>query len=456
MNGLEKRRKMEQKSEVFSNKQLKEMIVSLFFEQLLIMLVGMADTLVVSYAGESAVSGVSLVNQFNTIFIYLFTALASGGAVIISQYIGRNKKDAAGASASQLLLFSTGFSMIVAGIVLAGNEWILHLMFGKVEESVMEACVTYLRISAYSYPALAIYNAGAAVYRSLGRTDVTMYLSVASNIINVIGNLIGIFVLHAGVAGVAYPSLVARIFSAVVITALCFRRKNGVFYRGKWIFRWDSAAMRHILNIAVPNGLENGVFQLVKVALSSIVALFGTYQIAANGVAQSIWSLSALAGVAMGPVFITVIGQCMGNGDADAAEHYFKRLTRITLLISSAWNLLIFLLTPFFMKFYALQPETKRLVIWLVLIHNVFNASAYPFSGALSNGLRAAGDVKFTMYVSVVSTIAVRLLLSWLLGIVLKMGVIGIAIAMVCDWSIRAVIFFWRQKSGKWKTFQVI
>ena len=456
MNGLVKRRKMEQKAEVFSNQHLKEMIVPLFFEQLLIMLVGMADTLVVSYAGESAVSGVSLVNQFNTIFIYLFTALASGGAVIISQYIGRNKKDAAGASASQLLLFSTGFSMIVAGIVLAGNEWILHLMFGKVEESVMEACVTYLRISAYSYPALAIYNAGAAVYRSLGRTDVTMYLSVASNIINVIGNLIGIFVLHAGVAGVAYPSLVARIFSAVVITALCFRRKNGVFYRGKWIFRWDSAAMRQILNIAVPNGLENGVFQLVKVALSSIVALFGTYQIAANGVAQSIWSLAALAGVAMGPVFITVIGQCMGNGDADAAEHYFKRLTRITLLISSAWNLLIFLLTPFFMKFYALQPETKRLVIWMVLIHNVFNASAYPFSGALSNGLRAAGDVKFTMYVSVISTIAVRLLLSWFLGIVLKMGVIGIAIAMVCDWSIRAVIFFWRQKSGKWKTFQVI
>lgn len=229
MNGLVKRRKMEQKAEVFSNQQLKEMIVPLFFEQLLIMLVGMADTLVVSYAGESAVSGVSLVNQFNTIFIYLFTALASGGAVIISQYIGRNKKDAAGASASQLLLFSTGFSMIVAGIVLAGNEWILHLMFGKVEESVMEACVTYLRISAYSYPALAIYNAGAAVYRSLGRTDVTMYLSVASNIINVIGNLIGIFVLHAGVAGVAYPSLVARIFSAVVITALCFRRKTECF-----------------------------------------------------------------------------------------------------------------------------------------------------------------------------------------------------------------------------------
>lgn len=408
---------MNQQTTLFSNEKLMAMIIPLFLEQLLIMLVGMADTLVVSYAGEAAVSGVSLVNQFNTIFIYLFTALASGGAVVISQYIGRKKNDDAGESASQLLSFSAIFSILIAVMVLIGNEGMLRLMFGKVEDSVMHSCITYLRISAYSY---------------------------------------GVLVLRAGVAGVAYPSLIARTFSAVMITVLCFQRKNEVFYRCKWIFRWNVDFMKQILKIAIPNGMENGIFQLVKVALSGIVALFGTYQIAANGVAQSIWSLAALAGVAMGPVFITVIGQCMGNGDADAAEHYFKRLTRITLLISSAWNLLIFLLTPFFMKFYALQPETKRLVIWLVLIHNVFNAAAYPFSGALSNGLRAAGDVKFTMYVSVISTIAVRLLLSWLLGIVLKMGVIGIAIAMVCDWSIRAVIFFWRQKSGKWKTFQVI
>lgn len=214
--------------------------------------------------------------------------------------------------------------------------------------------------------------------------------------------------------------------------------------------------MRKILRIAVPNGLENGVFQLVKVALSSIVALFGTYQIAANGVAQSIWSLAALAGVAMGPVFITVIGQCMGNRDTEGADYYFKKLTRITLLLSTAWNLLVFLLTPFFLRFYALEPETKRLVVWLVLIHNLFNAVAFPFSGAVSNGLRAAGDVKFTMYVSIVSTIAGRLFLTWLLGVVFDMGVIGIAAAMVCDWMIRAVIFILRQNSGKWKNFQVI
>ena len=412
--------------------------------------------LVVSYAGEAAVSGVSLVNQFNTIFIYLFTALTSGGAVVISQYIGRKAMDAAGESASQLLRFSAIFSTLVSALVLIGNEGMLRLMFGKVESDVMQACITYLRISAYSYPALAVYNAGASLFRSVGKTSVTMYLSVASNIINVIGNLIGVFVLHAGVAGVAWPSLIARIFSAAVITVLCFRKKNHVFYTRKWIFQWNGALMRHILRIAIPNGLENGVFQLVKVALSSIVALFGTYQIAANGVAQSIWSLAALAGVSMGPVFITVIGQCMGNNNTQIAESYLKKLTKITVLLSFAWNLLIFVLTPLFMRFYALEPDTKQLVIWLVLIHNLFNAIAYPFSGALSNGLRAAGDVKFTMYVSVISTIAVRLLLSWLLGVALQMGVIGIAIAMVSDWVIRAVIFFWRQKSGKWKTFQVI
>ena len=440
----------------FSNKDLKAMIVPLFLEQLLVMLVGMADTLVVSYAGESAVSGVSLVNQFNTIFIYLFTALASGGAVVISQYVGRNENDSAGESASQLLLFSTLFSVLIAVLVLVGNQSMLRLLFGRVEDSVMQACITYLRISAYSYPALAVYNAGAAVYRSLGKTSVTMYLSVASNLINVVGNIIGVFVLRAGVAGVAWPSLIARLFSAAVITVLCFQKKNGVVYRVRWIIRWDGKLMQRILHIAVPNGIENGIFQLVKVALSSIVALFGTYQIAANGVAQSIWSMAALAGVSMGPAFITVIGQCMGNRDVEAAEYYFKKLTKITLLLSTAWNLLIFLLTPVFLQFYALEPQTKQLVIWLVLIHNVFNAAAFPFSGALSNGLRAAGDVKFTMYVSIASTILGRLVLSYLLGITLDMGVIGIALAMICDWIIRAVIFFRREKSGKWKAFQVI
>ncbi len=441
---------------LFSNKELKKLILPLFMEQLLVMLVGIADTFVVSYAEETAVSGVSLVNSFNTIFIYLFTALASGGAVIISQYIGRHDTEPAGESASQLFTVSLLFSAAAAVVILMLHRQILRLMFGKVEPEVMEACVTYLRISAYSYPAIAVYNAGAAVYRSVGKTSTTMYISVLSNIINVIGNVIGVFVLNAGVAGVAYPSLAARMFSAVVITGLCFRKRERVQYRLGWILQWNRDLMRRILGIAVPNGIENGIFQFVKVALSSVAALFGTYQIAANGIAQSIWSMAALAGVTMGPVFITVIGQCMGAGDSSQAEYYFKKLLKITLLLSLIWNAMIFAVTPLLMKAYILADETKRLVILLVLIHNVFNSIVFPFSGPLGNGLRAAGDVKFTMVVSIASTIGGRLIFSLLFGIVFQMGVIGIACAMCLDWLLRAIIFYVRFKAGKWKCFKVI
>lgn len=441
---------------LFSNKELKKLILPLFMEQLLVMLVGIADTFVVSYAEEAAVSGVSLVNSFNTIFIYLFTALASGGAVIISQYIGRHDTEPAGESASQLFTVSLLFSAASAVVILMLHRQILRLMFGKVEPEVMEACVTYLRISAYSYPAIAVYNAGAAVYRSIGKTSTTMYISVLSNIINVIGNVIGVFVLNAGVAGVAYPSLAARMFSAVVITGLCFRKRERVQYRLGWILQWNRDLMRRILGIAVPNGIENGIFQFVKVALSSVAALFGTYQIAANGIAQSIWSMAALAGVTMGPVFITVIGQCMGAGDSGQAEYYFKKLLKITLLLSLIWNAMIFAVTPLLMKAYILADETKQLVILLVLIHNVFNSIVFPFSGPLGNGLRAAGDVKFTMVVSIASTIGGRLIFSLLFGIVFQMGVIGIACAMCLDWLLRAIIFYVRFKAGKWKCFKVI
>ena len=441
---------------MFSNRALKEMIVPLFFEQLLVMLVGIADTFVVSFVGEAAVSGVSLVNMFNTIFIYLFTALASGGAVVISQYIGCDDQKNTVKSSSQLLMFSTLFSIVIAVVTLIFNRSLLTLLFGRVENSVMEACVTYLRISAYSYPALAIYNAGAALYRSLGKTSTTMYISLISNVINVVGNLIGVFVFHAGVAGVAYPSLIARAFSAIAITVLCFSKSRFAHYSKEWILKWDSPMLKRILNIAIPNGVENGIFQLVKVALSSVVALFGTYQIAANGIAQSIWSLAALIGSAMGPVFITVIGQCMGANQVKEAEHYFRKLMKLTLVLSIIWNVIIFVITPIFMQFYQVSEETRQLVIILVLIHNIFNTVAFPFSGPLSNGLRAAGDVKYTMIVSIASTVFGRLIFSLIFAIGLNMGVIGIAFAMCLDWTIRGIIFYIRFRSKKWTKFRVI
>lgn len=441
---------------MFSNRELKKMIIPLFLEQLLVALVGIADVFIIGFAGEAAVSGVSLVNSFNTVLIYLFTALAAGGAVVISQYIGKRENDSASETASQLLMVSALLSLILTALVLAFDEALLRLLFGRVEQAVMDACVVYLRISAYSYAALAVYNAGAALYRSVGRTSVTMYISLISNLINVVGNCIGVFVLKAGVAGVAYPSLIARIFSAAAITALCFSKRSSIRYRIPWIFRWNGDLLRRMLRIAVPNGVESGVFQLIKVALSSTIALFGTYQIAANGVAQSIWSLAALAGVSMGPVFITVIGRCMGAGETGQAEFYFRRLTKITVLFALIWNALIFAATPLFMRFYALSPETKQLVIQLVLIHNIFNSVAFPFADPLGKGLRAAGDVRYATIVSLFTTIVVRLALSMLFGVAMNMGVIGIAFAMCADWIVRGILLWMRFRAGKWKQMKVI
>ena len=432
------------------------MILPPLAEQFMLMLVGLADTFVVSFAGEAAVSGVSLVNSFNTIFIFLFTALASGGAVIVSQYIGKKEMKTASAAVSQLLLVSVLFSASVSILILIFQGEIISFMFGRVEPEVREACLTYLRISVYSYPALAVYNAGAALYRSVGKTGTTMNISIIANVINVAGNLIGVFVFHAGVAGVAYPSLFSRTFSAVIITVLCFKEHEGIRYYWKYIISWNGSLIKRIMGIAVPNGVESGIFQFVKVALSSIVALFGTSQIAANGIAQSIWSVAALISSAMGPVFITVIGQCMGAGDVPQAERYFKKLMKTTVVLSLVWNGMIFALTPLIAGTYAVSDTTRRYIIWLVLIHNVANSIIFPFADPLGKGLRAAGDVRYTMAVSLGTTIGVRLVFSVLFGILLHMGVIGIALAMGMDWLVRAVIFWFRFKIGKWKTFQVV
>lgn len=441
---------------MFSNRDLRNLIFPLFVEQFLLMLVGIADTFVVSFSSEADVSGVSLVNSFNTVLIFLFTALSSGGAVIISQYIGSGDNRKAEESASQLLMISVVISVVLsAGILLFDNQ-LLSLLFGKVEPDVMQASETYLIITTWSLPALAVYDAGAALCRSIGKAKATMYISTVANIINIIGNCIGVFALGLGAAGVAYPSLISRILSAVAVTAYCFREKNGTRYQVRSIFTWDGSLLKKIMGIALPNGIENGVHQLVKVALSSMVALFGTYQIAANGVAQSIWSLASIMGLAMAPAYTTVIGQCMGARDIDSANFYFKKLNKITLILSILWNAFVFAITPLIVRHSAISAEAKSLVIWLVLINNIFNGLAYPFAGSLGNGLRAAGDVKFTMLVSIFLTIAARLFFSALFGLWLNWGVIGIAIGMSIDLVFRGAIFIWRYKSQKWTKFQLI
>ncbi len=291
--------------------------------------------------------------------------------------------------------------------------------------------------------------------RSMGRTKDTMYISIMSNIINVVGNCIGIYVMHAGVAGVAWPTFIARLISAVVITGICFQ-SDTVRYRIQDIFTIDVDILGKTCKVAVPNGMENAVFQFVKVALSSIVAMFGTYQIAANGVAQSIWSLAALMSTAFGPVFVTVIGQCVGAEDRVQARYYFRKLIRIAVFLSTGWNLFILCITPIFMQFYNLTAETKTLIIQLVILHNIFNSFALPLASPLGAGLRAAGDVRFTMVLSIITTIFVRLVFSYIFALILHMGVMGIAAAMCMDWVFKGGIHYLRYRSSRWENYKLI
>ena len=442
--------------QLFSNVALKAMIVPLLIEQLLQLIVGIADTLMVSYAGEATVSGVSLDTMIYTIFIYLFTAVATGCAVIVSQYIGRGDRESANLAASTGFHIQGVLSLFCVFLMLLGGNKILSLLYPKVDGSVMDACQIYLRIVTFSFPANAIYNAGAALYRSMGRTRTTMFVSIGMNLLNVIGNAIGVFVLKAGAAGVAWPTTISWFFAAIVMTALCFQKENQVFIRLRDILRLQKDMAGRILHIAVPNAAEHVLFQLAKVLLGSLIATFGTSQIAANGIGQTIWSLSACMCTSMNPVFITVVGQCMGAGDTEAAEWYMHKLTRLSLMLSSLWNTLVLLLMPGILPLYAITAETRHYLWVIIIIHNLFAALVQPFAMPLSSGLRAAGDVQFSLWSSLLCTVVFRTALSFILGLYLGMGIIGIAWAMVLDWCLKALLDVLRLRSGKWKNKRVI
>lgn len=453
---IEPRQQIPEERKRFSNADLRALIIPIILEQFLVLLVGIADTLMITYAGESAVSAVSLVNQLNNVFIMVFTALASGGAVIASQYLGSEDPENGSLAAGQLVMLTTVVSLIMTAVVLLFGRQIFGLLFGKVEPSVLDDGLIYLRISAYSFPFIAVSNGYAAVFRTIGKTGTLLNVSILMNLINVAGNAIGIFILHAGVAGVAYPSLLSRVVGAGLLFWLGKNPQNALQVRSQQLFTWKSSMIRRIFRIAIPNSVESGLFQLAKVALSSIVALFGTTQIAANGMAQSFWSMAALFCIAMGPVFITVIGQYMGAGDMEGAEYYSKKLLRLTYVGAVTWNLLFFLIVPLILRLSSLSDQAIRLVILLSALHNVFNALLCPTAFALSNGLRAAGDARFTMCAAVFSSVGIRVSLSVLFGIVWNLGVIGITLAMICDWAVKAALIAWRYRSGKWKRFTVI
>lgn len=441
---------------IYSNRALKRLLVPLAIEQVLVMLVGMVDTVMVASAGEAAVSGVALVDMVNYLIITVMAALTTGGSVIISQYAGSRQPEQAERSAGQLMTVTLLLSAAILAVCLLGRDAILRLFFGSVEADVMAAAQTYFMITACSFPFLGIYDAGAALYRVMGKTSVTMYVSLAMNVVNVAGDFIGVSVLHAGVAGVAIPTLLSRAFAAVVMSRLAFRRQNCIPLYWHHILMWDTPVVRRILRIAVPNGVENGLFALGKVLVTSIVAGFGTVQIAANGVANSVDQIAVIVVNAVNLAMVPVVGQCVGASDYTQAAHYTKKLMKISYISTAVLGLAVCVLLPVLLPLYGLSAHTLRLAALLIVLHNALALLLHPTSFNLANSLRAAGDARFTMIVGICSMIVFRLGSALLFGKLLGLRIVGVWIAMGMDWLARSIAFTIRYKSGKWKEKRAI
>jgi len=441
---------------LFSNQSLKKLIWPLIVEQVLIMIVGMADTMMVSYAGEAAISGVGLVDMVNNLIITVLAAIATGGAVIVSQYIGSQDHKNANFASGQLMTITAIISTAIMVFCLVFHKGILSLFFGSIESDVMNACIIYFLITALSFPFLGVYNSSSALFRSIEKTKVTMYVSLLMNAINIIGNYIGVIVLQAGVAGVAIPTLISRIVAAVIMFVLSLDHKNAVYVKIKDIFTMNISMIKRILNIAVPNGIENGLFTLGRVLVTSIVALFGTSQIAANSVAGSIDQIAVVVVNAINLGIVTVVGQCVGASDYDQATYYIKKLMKISYIVTAIIGGLVIVALPWILDLYTLSNEARSFTYILVIMHNVMAFALHPTAFVLPNGMRAAGDVKYSLFVGAGSMVIFRLGAAVLFGIVFNMGIIGVWIAMGSDWLCRSVFFMMRFVRGKWKEFKVI
>lgn len=441
---------------MFTKKQLQKLIFPLIVEQVLAITVGMADTMMISYAGESAISGVSLVDMINVLLINIFAAVATGGAVVVSQYLGHDNKKEACRAAEQLITVSLVISGGIMLLSLLFRAQILRLLFGTVEAEVMKNAMTYFLISAFSFPFLAVFNACAAAYRSMGNSKISMQVSAGMNVFNAIGNAILIFGFQMGTAGAALSTLAARVLGAVVMMALIKNPKNDVHVVFGNLLVWERTMVRRILHIAIPNGVENGLFQLGRVLVVSIISRFGTAQIAANAVANNLDAMGCIAGQAMNLAMITVVGQCMGAGEKEQAVWYTKKLWAFTYKITAAVCGVTLVALPLLLNIYSLSPEAWQYAFILVGIHNGCAILFWPTSFTMPNALRASGDVKFTMIVSVASMFVFRIGFSIVLGINFGLGAIGVWIAMVFDWICRVCFYMWRFLSKKWLEFRVI
>lgn len=434
-------------------------------EQLLQISLGIADIVMVSHLGEEAVSGVSLVDQINVLLTQVFAALATGGAVVCSQYIGRGSKAMANKTARQLIYTISGIALalMLAGLPL--RRPLLRLIFGQVAPGVMAASQRYFLITLFALPGIALYNASAALFRSQGNSAISMDIALLVNVINIGGNALLIYGLGWGVEGVAVPTLLSRTAAAIVLLAALYRSKS---IRGISNVQLDWHLIGKILKIGIPNGLENSTFQIGKILVLSLIATFGTQAIAANAAANTMSSFEVLPGNACSLAMLTVVGQCCGAGDLKQASYYVKKLMLFAYAGFWLWNLPLLMLIGRIVAFYGMSEETTRLATYMALLHGSVGLFFWPSSFTLPNALRAAGDVAYTMLVSMISMWTVRIGMSYVfkftgifglpeaMGWPLSFGAMGVWFAMMLDWTARSIAFIVRFAQGYWRTKRVI
>lgn len=451
---------MEQKSlatqKLFTNRDLFALFLPLIIELFLEFLVGLADSIMVAYVSESAVSGVSLVDFVMALLISLFAALATGGAVIAGQYMGRNQKEDSREAANQLVWFAGSISIIIMVIIYLIKPLILNGLFGPITDEVRREANIYLMITALSIPFLALYNAGAAIFRTMGNSKLPMKVMLAMNIAHAAGNAILIYGFHFGTAGVAIPTLISRIAAAVIIITLALNKEQSIYIKKSLKHKFNWSMIYKILGIGIPYGLENGLFYLGRIIVLSLVATFGTAAIAANAVSGTIVMFEVLPGMAIGLGLTVVISRCVGAGDYVQAKYYTKKTMGIIYGANVISCALVLAVLPVILNVYGLSEAATSLTTQIVWWHAAFTAAIWPLGYTLPVTFRASGDAKFPMIIGFLTMFFCRIALAYLLSIYFNMGMFGTWIAMFIDWIVKAIIFVRRYISGKWTKFHAI
>lgn len=445
---------MKMKEKLYSNKNLLYLFIPLVIEQGLEYLVGFADSLMVAKVGEAAVSGVSLVDFVMALLISIFTALATGGGAITGQYLGSKKDNEANQSALQMMKVTFYLSIVITLIIFVFKNSILHLLFGSISSDVYHHAMTYLNVVVLSIPFLAIYNGGAAIFRTMNNSKLPMQIMLVMNIVNVIGNALCVFILKMGVEGIAIPTLVSRVGAALLI--LYFSKKTTIHLSQLMNIKINRNMIEKILNIGISFGIENSMFYLGRLIVLSIVSLFGTASIAANSVGGTLVMFQVLPGTAINLGLTSIISRCIGANDYDQAKYYTKKINRwmhISFIISTV---IILLLMPLIMSFYNLSSRATSYVWQIIILHGIMMTLIWPYGYMLPVIFRSSGDAKFPMIVSIISMVICRILFSYILAVIFNMGMMGTWYAMFLDWIVKAIIYTYHYIKGKWMNYQVV